>query len=872
MGLLRRLQNLFRLSRVDSEIAEELEFHRAMKQRELQDAGFSEEQAARAASREMGSMSGAREDARRVWLPVFIDGVIQDCAYAMRNLRRQPGFAIVAIGTLAAAIGLNTSVFTVFAAGALRPWTVPQPSRVVSIYQLAGDVPQGSNNAIGFSVAETRFLNSHSQSFEGVVAERHSDVRFGSEPGRQRPNAMIVTGNYFRVLGLDMERGRGFMPDEDETRAPQAVAVLSYTVWQNRFAGDPEIVGRQIRLDDVPFTIVGVASRNFGGTSELRPDVWVPFASLRLLRSLDPSINDLLEKADNCCSAVFGRLRPGSSRDQARAELQILSRRFHHENSLKPGGILFTDTTLFSHPGRKGKVTAMFALMFAGVLLILLLACANVGNLLIARAAARRREIATRLSIGASRARIVRQMLTESLVLAFAASFLGIGIAYVLPPYVLSRATDGLLNLRIEPDMYLLAFSVLLSFATAVVFGLAPALHATRVSVVAAMKEQVLSPPLRLRSALLSVQVAASVVLLVSAALMMRGVQQASQRNPGFSVAGVSVISFDLPVNAYNPARTRSLLAAVQDGLTDLPNVRPYGLTRAEPFANAHWQTSVRIRGQDSGRDRLIEMQEIGGDYLGLLGIAVVGGRGFDSADAGRPVILVNETFAARYFPESRALGGTVVLGGKQAREIVGVVKDTYSISLDSIEPLIYAPLSGTYMPKLLVGPASSETINTATAIARRLDSRILVHAEPLTAQLERHLAPARIASTLGATLGMLALVLATVGTFGVFAYVVRQRTQEIGIRMALGARPTEILGLLLGACSPSLLTGFVLGMLISIATSRVIHSFLYGLSEFDALAYGSVCLVLLTAAVSATWIPARRAMRVEPVQALRYE
>ena len=298
--LLRRLQNLFRLRRVDSEIAEELEFHRAMKERELRDAGFSEEQAAKVAGREMGSMSGAREDARSVWLPVFIDSVMQDCAYAMRNLRRQPGFAVVAIGTLAAAIGLNTSVFTVFAAGALRPWAVPQPTRVVSVYQLAGDVPRAANNAIGFSVAEARFLNSHSQSFEGVVAAQHSDVRFGSEPARQRPNAMIVTGNYFHVLGLDMERGRGFMPDEDRMRAPQAVAVLSYTAWQNRFGGNPEIVGRQIRLDDVPFTIVGVASRNFGGTSELRPDVWVPFASLRLLRSLDPSTTDQILRSDSC--------------------------------------------------------------------------------------------------------------------------------------------------------------------------------------------------------------------------------------------------------------------------------------------------------------------------------------------------------------------------------------------------------------------------------------------------------------------------------------------------------------------------------------------------------------------------------------------
>lgn len=347
MRLLRRFQNLFRLGRVDAELAEEMEFHRAMKERELQDAGLSGKDAANAAAREMGNMTGAREDARSVWLPALIESLLQDCAYAIRNLRRQPGFAVVAIGTLAAAIGLNTSVFTVFAAGALRPWAVPEPSRVVSVYQVARDVPRGANNAIGFSIAEARFLDSKSQSFDGVVATRHADVRFGPDDIARRPNAMIVTGNYFRVLGVEMERGRGFTPEEDHAGAPQAVAVLSYRTWQNRFGGDPEIVGSQIRLDDVPFTVVGVASHNFAGTSELRPDVWVTFASLRLLRSLDSSVPNLLEKPDHCCSAVFGRLRPGATRAQARAELEVLSRGFHLEHSLEPSGILLTDTTLF---------------------------------------------------------------------------------------------------------------------------------------------------------------------------------------------------------------------------------------------------------------------------------------------------------------------------------------------------------------------------------------------------------------------------------------------------------------------------------------------------------------------------------------------
>ncbi len=871
MRLLRRLQNLFRLGRVDAELAEEMELHRAMKKRELEDTGLSEKDAASAATRAMGNMAIAREDARGVWLPVWLESLVQDCGYAIRNLQRQPGFAIVAIGTLAAAIGLNTSVFTVFGAAALRPWAVRDPGRVVNVYSVANHVPQGGNNAMGFSIAEARFLDSNSQSFEGLTATRQSDVRFGSDKTGRASNAMIAAGNYFRVLGVEMERGRGFVPEEDLASVPQAVAVLSYLAWQNRYGGDPEIVGKRIRLDDVPFTVVGVASRDFSGTASLRTEVWVPFASLRLLHPLDTSVPDLLEKPNYCCSAVAGRLRPGVIRAQARTELELLSRRFHVEHSVEPNGILLTDTAQLSHPGSKGKITVAFTLMFAGVFLVLLLACANVGNLLIARAAARQREIATRLSIGASRSRIIRQLLTESLVLASAAGVLGIGIAYVLPPFVLARAVDQPLNLRLEPDVKVLAFSVVLSVLTSVIFGLAPALHAAGVSVTAALKEQAFGSRLRLRSAFLTVQVAGSVILLVCAGLMMRGVQYASQRDPGFAVNNINVISFDLPANSYNQARIQSLLSELQDTLANVPHLRPYGLARTAPFANGHWWTSFRLRAEDATRARLVETQQIAGDYFGVLGIPIVSGHGFEPSDARRGGILVNEAMARKYLGGEHAIGKTIILG-KEVREVVGIAKDTYSIGFDSIEPLIYEPVTGREMPQLLVRSSSAEVTQTATAIAKRLDPRIQLRAELLTAQLERHLSPARTASVLAAMLGLLALVLASIGMFGVFAYLVRQRTHEIGIRIALGAMPSQILGLVLGTCSRSVLIGLTLGVLISGVASRIIHSFLYGLSEFDPVAYGAGCLFLIAAAIAASWLPARRAMRVEPVEALRYE
>lgn len=870
MRLIRRLQNLFRLRRVDVELAEEMEFHRAMKERELEQAGFSKLDAASAAARRMGNVTSAREEARAVWLPTWIESAWRDASYAIRSLRRQPGFAVVAIGVLAAAIGLDTSVFTVFGAAALRPWAVRDPGRVVNVYSVPTHVPQGANNAMGFSVAESRFLDSNSQSFDGLVAMRQSDVRFGSDTSGPPSNAMIVTGNYFRVLGVGMERGRGFMAAEDLAPSPQAVAVLSYPTWQNRFEGDREIVGKQVRLDDVPFIVVGVASRDFAGTASVRTDVWVPFASLRLLRPLDTSVPQLLEKPEFCCSTVAGRLRPSITREQARRELDLVSSRFHAQHSLEPNAILLTDTALLSNPGHKAKITAIFSLMFTGVLLVLLLSCANVGNLLLARAAARQREIATRLSIGASRMRIVRQLMTESLVLASAAGFLAVGIAHFLPPYVLAHTVDQPLNVRLDPDLTVLGFSLVLSGIASVLFGLAPALHATRVSVINAMKEQTFAARLRLRSALLCTQVAVTVILLVAAGLMTRGVQNASKRDPGFAVNNVSVISFDLPANSYNRARIQSLLSELQDGLRNAPNLHLFGFARTAPFANGHWWTSFRLRGEDATHERLIETQEVAGEYFRVLGVPIVAGRDFVPSDAGRGAVLVNQTMAQRYLGAERAVGKTFILG-KETCEVVGVVKDTYAIGLDSIEPLLYQPVSGRQMPLLLVR-SSPEAVQIATAVAKRLDARIQVSAEPLTAQLERHLSPARVASALAGTLGLLSLILASVGMFGVFAYIVRQRTHEIGIRIALGARPSHILKLVLGASSRSVLMGLVLGIVISAAASRILQRFLYGISGFDPVAYSTVCLVLLAAAIAASWLPARRAIHIDPVQALRNE
>jgi len=520
--LLRRFQFWIRQRQIEAELAEEIEIHRAMKQEQLEQSGLHSGEAASASQRILGNITLAREDSREVWIWPWLESVWQDLAYAARNLRGQPVFTLTAVIVLAVAIGLNTSLFTVFNAIVLRPWPVKDPGRVVNVFAYG---PKGISNVGGFSIAEYRYLDEHAKSFGGLVAMRRDSVSLGFEEVGERTGCLVVSANYLRVLGVEMEHGRSFIAEEDRFETPQPVTVLSYRLWKSRFGAEPGIIGKQVNLDDVPFTVVGVAARDFTGTRVGREDLWIPLSALAILRSNDPSIHRFLSKPQECCSAVAGRLAPGVSREQGRAELELLSHQFRSQFSLESNGILLTGTTFFANPTSKRAIVPVFALMFVGVTLILLLACANVSNLLIARAAARCREVAVRLSLGASRPRLIRQLLTESLMLATGASAIGILLAYQLPSLLLNRIGQSAL-LRVVPDASVLCYALGLGIVTCITFGLAPALYGTGCQITDALKEHARFPHTRLslRSFLLSAQVAISIVLLIGAGLLLRGV------------------------------------------------------------------------------------------------------------------------------------------------------------------------------------------------------------------------------------------------------------------------------------------------------------------------------------------------------------
>lgn len=817
----------------------------------------------------------------------------QDVRYGIRALFKNPGFTAVAVVTLAVGIGANTAMFSAINGLLLRPLPVERGERLVSVYRT--DVQSRESGELSYP--DYVDLRDNGDVLSGVVGHKLTHVGLGSGRDATLVWGELVTGNYFDVLGVKPVLGRGFLPEEDRTPESHPVAVIGYRLWRERFGGDPAIAGRTVKINGHEFTVVGVAPESFNGTKfGLALDIWLPIMMHDQIRTGFADDNRVFEARGDHWLEVLGRLRDGVSVEQANAGLAALGSRLATDYPDTNAG-----TTISAAPerdtrfgeGSRDRTNLAAAMPMAVVGLVLLIACANVSNLLLARASDRHKEIGIRLALGAGRGRIVRQLLTESVVLAAAGGAVGallavwaVGLLNVfLPPIPYPVA------LNTSPDVRVLSFSLLVMLAAAVAFGLAPAFSASKLDVVSILKgsgEGISGRGRhRLRAALVIVQLALSFVLLIGAGLFARSLANASSADPGFEARNVLFLTVDVGLLGYGEQRQRDFYRQLVDRVEAMPGVRSATAVNIVPLGDSHSTTGPIVaegRALERPEDRIgagVSVTSPG--YFETLGIPLLGGRNFSAEDTpdSRPVVIVNDTLAARLWPGESAIGKRLRAGTEadgRLYEVVGVAKTGKYWSLDeNPKRYMYFPLSQNPTPEMTVlVRTEGDPIGIAGVVrdtVHALDPNLPIYD---VKSLETHFGYALWAPRMGASIatlfGGLALLLAAVGLYGVMAFLVSRQTREIGIRMALGARPRDVVRMIVAKGLVLTAIGAGIGLAVSLAVARVLSNLLFGVSPLDAVVFGGVAAVLTGVALTAAYVPARRATRVDPMEALRYE
>jgi macrolide transport system ATP-binding/permease protein len=826
-----------------------------------------------------------------------METLLKDLKYGARMLFRSKAFSLIAVLSLALGIGANTAIFSLVQTMMFSPFPVEAPDQLVSMFT----TDQRNPGNLPMSHFNFKDIRDQTSSFSGTAAITFAQVNMLVDQSSEQILAQLVTGNYFDVLGMKPAQGRTFLPSEDATPGSHPVAVLSYGLWQRRFGGDPSIVGKTITLNRQPFSIVGVAAEGFTGTFLFgAPDVWVPTMMHDVLQ---PGF-DFWDGRRGLFLFVFGRLKPGVTVAQAEANLKTIAAQLESSYPNDNKGRSAAAVPLLdarTNPGGDGNPIATVAgLLTVVVGLVLLIACANIANLLLARATARRREIAMRLALGAGRARIVRQLLTESVLLALLGGAAGLVVAFWTLDAL--KAIDAipipanvLINLGL--DTRVLTFALAVSILTGLLFGLAPALQATKTDVVPALKNEMVpsadtSPRrflgwLSLRKGLVVSQVALSLVALVAAGLFLRSLRQTQNIDPGFETDGVLMAEFNLGREGYTPERGQLFYEQIVERVRGLPAVRSAGIAQGPPFGNQGLSRSVFLEGREtSERDRiLVQVHPVGPGYFRTLGIPIERGRDFtaDDDEDAPDVVVINKTMADRFWKGQDALGKRFkFFGDEEFRTVIGVARDAkYNGLAEDPTPFIYQPITQAYTPVATIlvratGPAAGLAAPVRAEIAQ-LDNRLTVlNVQTLGDQVSQALGPQRVMVTLLGTFGILALGLAAIGLYGVASYSVTQRTREIGVRVALGASRGNVVGLVLGQgmalIAVGLAVGFAIGLGVVLLAEQQIGNLLVGVRPFDPVTFVGTGLLLAVVAGLATWLPARCAASIDPLVALRYE
>jgi len=828
-----------------------------------------------------------------------MDQLWKDARYAARLLVKHPGFTAVAVLSLGLGIGVNTTIFSIVNAVLLRPLPVERPGELVEIYTHGGaEFPFSTTSYPDY----LDLCEQTADAFSGVVAHSMMLTYLRTEAGARPLLGAVVSGNFFDVLGVRPALGRAFLPEEDRVEGERPVTVVGHGFWQRELGGDPAAVGRTVRINRRDYTIVGVAPESFTGTVPgLSPELWIPMAMAEEVQpagieDVDPSPGDTrIQRRATRWLFVKARRKPGVSFEQARARVETVMARLEAQypdtNENRPAHVLpASDVRL--HPMIDGTLGPMAAALLGMVGLVLLVACANVANMLLARANARRREIAVRLALGAGRGRLVRQLLTESLLLASTGAAVGLLLTAwstrVLATMPLPVPVP--LELDFGQDARVLVFTAAIALATAVVFGLAPALRASRPDLVPALKDGAAAAAVRGRrlsagNLLVVGQVAVSLVLLVGAALMVRSASVAEGLDLGFDADRTAHVRVDLSDQGYDQAAAERFYRELVDRLRARPGIEAAAITERLPLDVSIMRNEFFIPGHRARPERaefVIDVATVGPGYFETFGIPILQGRGFTDRDtpATPRAVIVNETMARRFWPDESAVGKRIRRRGPDGPEyeIVGVSGDHKIVTVGET-PLPLVLFAWSQDPGRFASVAVRASGDTATALAgavaemQAMDPDLVFFTtETMRQTIAVKLLPVRLGAALLLVFGAIALVLAAAGLYGVIAYSVSRRTREIGLRMALGARRAGVLGLVLRQGLGLTAVGVGIGLVGAAAAGNVLSSLLYGIGAIDPAAFALAAGLLAGVATLATWVPARRAARLDPIVALREE
>lgn len=884
---------LFRRSRLEAEIDEELQLHIENRARDLERSGLLRAEAERHARIEFGGRERFKEECREALGAHFLSACLQDVRYGVRALRRSPGFTFVAILTLTIGVGVNTSIFSLIYALAIRPLPVKDASSLASVYQesrATSEHPRGIQGAPSFvSYPEYANYRDGNHVFSGLAAYAETALSLSSA-NPESLHGLLASCNYFDVLGADLAAGRGFFPSDCRTSGTGAVVVLSNGFWQRKFGSDPGIVGRTLTLNSQVFAVIGITAPDFSGTELQVPDVWIPVSMAPELMPNTFGTRDWLALPNVSWLQVVGHLRPGISRRQAQAELNVLA---HQMDTNSPGArtsVTVNAGAFLNSPEIRGVGVWFAAGLFALAGLVLLMACANIANLLLARASTRQQEIGVRLALGANRKRLVRQLLTESILFTIPGGLAGLLVALWLPAALIRVFPEmpSTLPVNLTPNFPVLCYALLASLVAAVVSSFAPALHTTQPDLLTILKDDGASAGhsrsrTRLRSFLVASQVAGCTLLLVVASLLARGLHRAQGLNPGFAIRNVFVISFDLQQKGFNGPRAGLFVRQMRARLASLLGVEGVTSSAVLPCVTGDL-SGVTVPGRKTEPGSTLVLANIvSPDYFKTMEIPILKGHAFtdEEIDSNGPApAVISRAMAKKFWPQEDPIGKQFSASKDQNYRVVGIAPDLQNLHLGEVDgPFYYGAMNarnkGAIEAKMFVRiSGSSEQLSAVPEVVRQLDPSVMVTMESYEQILGKQLTPARTGAFLVGVLGLLAMLLAVVGVIGAVSYAASQRVREVGIRRALGAQTRDVIRLLIGQSARVVTIGLAIGLVLAAGAAALLSAadLLFGVSPIDALAFLGTTILLAVVAFFSMLISAWRPARVDPVIALRQD